>query len=583
MIQIIPFNYGEQPDYLPLLSRGLADLAVLKFNTARVEAEINLALEIKECSHSLEPLAIDSAWEGQDLWFTGKIDFEGRNLQGVLLLIDPADDQLIYCDIYQTSEERFLLDWEEHFQKILNWLVADQVEQSREPLVYTQSLEAFLEFRRGLEILAQAKRQEQREKGLEHLLTAVAYDSNFVEAIDFLLIYLSQNLGSYNIDYALGMLERLNGYAVNHPRVSLVLSELYHHSGNQAKSETILQEVVENFPDFDEAWIRLALLYQYQGESQTALDVLEKHLENQHEDVTSLDLAGAIYASQGRHQEAGSVWQRALQLDPLRVNVLNNLGLLAEETGNAEKAEAYYLKAIKLNDRWWGSFYNLGSFCSRSGRLKEGESFLEKAVVLNPYHSPTFIILAETQIKLGRYNKAQEALLKSLQLSSDNTIRCQALEMLERLNDVGVRLEMILEKLDQYRQEGKRFAVFCWLLKYYLKGRTLANYWYLWSLIWEDWNLGYLSVLALKLGLRHKPGYKLLKKLGLYYYGKGNYKVALPWLQATFRLHNNDPEISSPYFEVLLAVGEVAKYQELTERFSRLEAFAEGNSLLRSN
>ncbi|MGD8401590.1 MAG: hypothetical protein PVH64_11780, partial [Bacillota bacterium] len=44
MIQVIPFRVATQPDYLQLLTRGLSDLTVLRFNAAHIEAQVNIEL-----------------------------------------------------------------------------------------------------------------------------------------------------------------------------------------------------------------------------------------------------------------------------------------------------------------------------------------------------------------------------------------------------------------------------------------------------------------------------------------------------------------------------------------------------------
>lgn len=571
MIQIIPFQHSEQPGYLPLLVRGLADLTVLRFNTAQFDAEINTGLDIRILHEQMTNQDIAQAWDGQDVWFSGEIKSNHGLIEVVMIIFDPAKESIVYRKKYITSEKKFLADWEDQLQRMVNFLSNGTARPEAKQIMITQSLDAFLEFRTGLEILSQSSKNGLWEEGIEHLLMAVAYDPQFFEAADILLLFMIQNNVNQDLDYCIHVLERLKNYAEPHPRIPLVMAEIFLRWGNTEKAEALLKEVTSQFPEFVEGWLRLALFYQSQGNYLEAINALQTLLGRDPDNATALDLMGAIYAGLEDHGKAESVWLRTLEIDPERVNVLNNLGLLAEEKNNPDLAEAYFQKAIQLNNQWWGSFYNFGSFCKRRGRVEEAAALLTQANTLNASHYPTALLLAEVSIRLGRFAEAQEALIQTLQIAPDNVIRRQALEMLEQLNTDAVQTELQIRSLEKYWEDGKRAHFIILLIKNYFKGRKCWYYWYLWGLAFEKAYPRFFMAELLKKGLRLNPGYAyaLLKKLGLYYWKTGDSTKALPLLRAAFNLDHSDPETVRAYLQTLITTGALEEYQSYVKYTSQ--------------
>jgi tetratricopeptide (TPR) repeat protein len=288
LIQVIPFLAEKEPVFLPMLARGLSDLSALRFNAAGIEAQVNTDLEIKEWDQINQQNINSLAWTGQDLWFSAKVnnivDFSMQ-----FVLYDPVARILIYHDRFQVSEDQFLVAWEQHFSTLLGFLNKESTIDTTGPRLYTKSLEAFLAFRKGLETLSQAKSERFKEDGLESLLEAVAYDPDFTEAADILLLFLMQNDIVRNFERCISILERLRQIAGHHPRIPLVLAEIYFRWGNKEKTEQTLKELVDSFPLFTEGWIRLALFYHTTNQLPEALAVLEKLLAYDPNEPTALD------------------------------------------------------------------------------------------------------------------------------------------------------------------------------------------------------------------------------------------------------------------------------------------------------
>jgi len=571
VIQVIPFLADKEPLFLPLLARGLSDLSALRFNAVGIEAEVNPNLEIKKEWDLISGQTVDSlAWQGQNLWFSATVNGVS-DLAMRFILYDPVASVLVYDDRFQVSEEQFLITWEQHLSLLIGFLSKNAVDGLQtNPRMYTKSLEAFLAFRKGLETLSQAKNDRLKEEGLENLLEAVAYDPDFIEAADILLLFLMQNDIARNFEQSISILERLRQIAKNHSRIPLVLAEIYLRWGNKEKAELTLKELVDTFPKFSEGWIRLALLYHSTNRYADALAMLEVLLAFEPDEPTALDLMGAIYASQGDRKQAEEVWLKANQADPNRVNVLNNLALLAEENNDFEKAETYYVQAIKLSDDWWGSFYHYGSFCWRRERFEEAVIWLERARKLNPSNFQILQNLGLVQIELGKYDEAQDSLLQLLQLAPDNSTRRQTLQLLEQLDTLPIHIELRIRQLEKDWESGKRWFVIVALIRNFFKGNDHWYYWYLWGKIQNAIGMKQLATIFWQIGLRNNPGFPLLKQMGLYYWGKGKYRKALPILRKAYQYHKSDQETACAYLQTLVNLGEVEELQKNVKGLSQL-------------
>jgi tetratricopeptide (TPR) repeat protein len=568
LIQVIPFIVGSEPAYLELLARGLSDLAVLRLNAAEIEARVNPEQLPNHWRTEFQDGAGQFCWQGQELWLTGEIQCR-QALVMDLALYDPQAGCRVYHTTFAAAEDDFLPVWEEQLYSLLGRLCDSQAARQLEQALFTRSFAAFLEFRKGLEMLAQAKNQSQRERGLENLLNAVAYDPDFSEAVDILILFVFQNNIAENFEYYINLLERLRRIANPYPRIPTVLAEIYFQLQDFAKSEQLLKELVAEFPDFTEGWIRRALFYHSLARYEEALAVLQDLLGREADNVGALDLIGAIYAGMGRNDLARESWLKALELDASRVNVLNNLGLLAEEDEAPDQAESYYQQAITVNDEWWGSYYNYGSFCRRQGRVDEAAVWLGKAGRLNPGQFQIFLNLGLALFDLGRYQEAQEALLHLLQIAPDNTVRRQGLELLDRFTKPEVKLGLRLRQLEKLGEAERRWQMLLGLAQLFSPARHNWYYWYLWGCCAMLGRWPWAAKRLWQTGLKYAPGFPLLKELSLYYWRKKQFKKVLPLLQKAYQLNHCDREIVAAYLQVLKESGETAGLRRDLQRMDR--------------
>jgi tetratricopeptide (TPR) repeat protein len=562
---------ATDPAYLQLLTRGLSDLSVLRLNAAQIEAQVNIELIGNQWSTGLPEDNESFIWQGQELWLSGELKIE-TGLVMELILYDPQADRKVYQITFEAAEETFLPAWEEQMRKLIQCLGNREGEVPAQRAMFTHSLPAFLEFRKGLETLAQAKNDRLREQGLENLLKAVAYDPEFFEAVDILILFVFQSNLANNYEYYRRLLERLREIAAPYPRISMVLAEIYFQFNNFEKAGQLLLELVAEFPTFTEGWFRLALFYHSLDRYEQALLALESLLERETENVGAIDLMGAIYAGMGRHDLAREAWLKVLRLEPSRVNVLNNLGLLAEENQDADQAEIYYQQAITANQEWWGSYYNYGSFCRRQGRLAEAVIWLEKAGQLNPRQYQIFLFLGMALFDLEAYRQAQDALLYLLQIAPDNTVRRQALELLDRFNQPEIKTGMRLRRWEKELSGKPPWARMVGWLSLWPRARRNWFFWYQAGRCAMTSGFSWAARQFWQEGLKYRPGFILLKQLSLYYWRKKQIKKAMPLLRQAYQVNQGDREVVEAYRRALLQLDKHGEFSGELQRIDRFKA-----------
>jgi tetratricopeptide (TPR) repeat protein len=560
LIQVIPFLADQEPVFLPLLARGLSDLAAMRLNAVELEAQVNPDLAAKSIEEKVAQPVPDFVWNGEDLWLTGTLS--GKDRFGVALaLYAPGLDQVVYrSENVISGEERLMTEWERQLKEVIFYLKPNADYESNLRM-HTRSLEAFISLRKGLEMLSQAKDSPSREDGLEYLFNAVAYDPDFVEAADILILFLIQNDLDKNFERSADLLERLRRIADHHPRIPLVLAEVYYQWGKFDKTSQVLEDLTEKFPRFSDGWIRRALFYHAQDQLEEALLSVQNLLAYEPENSTALDLMGAILAGKGDPAAAEEAWLRAIVVDPSRVNILTNLALLAEERDDFDKAETYYKQALQTDTDWYGVYHYYGSYCLRRQRFEEAAALLKEAIKHQPTHFPSYQNLSTALLHLERYSEAQESLLSLLRLAPDNSVRRQTLQLLNRLNDGAIKTEVRLRKLEEAWDAGDRWQTLWQLVTILFKARQRWYYWYLWGQIAGKLNLSGLGSAFYRIGLRFQPGFPLFKRLGLYYWGKGLFGKALPILRQAFQLNRSDQEIGRAYLQTLINLGEVEELQ----------------------
>lgn len=96
-------------------------------------------------------------------------------------------------------------------------------------------------------------------------------------------------------------------------------SQILLEAGEAAQSEALLSEVIEQMPDFAEAWNRRAVLYFVQGEYLKAIADCHHAIALVPVHFGALHGLGLCLASIGEYREAIQAFRRALEIQPYAI------------------------------------------------------------------------------------------------------------------------------------------------------------------------------------------------------------------------------------------------------------------------
>ncbi|BAZ17148.1 TPR repeat-containing protein [Calothrix sp. NIES-4071] len=90
-------------------------------------------------------------------------------------------------------------------------------------------------------------------------------------------------------------------------------------AGKAAEAELVLNELIENEPDFAEAWNRRAFLYYTTGKYRESLIDCQKVVDLIPVHFGALHGMGLCYAATGEYQKAIQAFRRALEIQPFSI------------------------------------------------------------------------------------------------------------------------------------------------------------------------------------------------------------------------------------------------------------------------
>lgn len=96
-------------------------------------------------------------------------------------------------------------------------------------------------------------------------------------------------------------------------------SENWLQAGEVAKAEAVLNQLVEDLPDFAEAWNRRAVLYYTLGQYRKAIKDCEMVVKIIPFHFGALHGLGLCYAALGEYREAILAFQKALEVQPYAI------------------------------------------------------------------------------------------------------------------------------------------------------------------------------------------------------------------------------------------------------------------------
>ncbi|MFO7914636.1 MAG: tetratricopeptide repeat protein [Candidatus Krumholzibacteriales bacterium] len=163
-------------------------------------------------------------------------------------------------------------------------------------------------------------------------------------------------------------------------------------------AEESFTRALELNPGHLKSRINLCRVYLDTGRAREAIDLLEKVLEEEPEYADAYHLAGRGYRQLGETEKAVEHYRRAIQIDNGHVWAMNNLGLIFIREGEFEKALAPLARAAVLRDDIAVFQNNLGMALENTGRYRDAENAYAAAVTLDKSYDRAYNSLCRVEL-----------------------------------------------------------------------------------------------------------------------------------------------------------------------------------------
>lgn len=225
------------------------------------------------------------------------------------------------------------------------------------------------------------------------------------------------------LNLAIDFYKRALSYRGDKDDTSLILFNLgviYWEMDDLKKARYYYNRVLENDPDYKDAYYQLGLLSEDMGNKHKAITYYRKALRIDKNDTPSIYNLAVIYDSIGRDYLSESMYLKLLKLDPGNSYALNNIGSIYESRGEYDKAFKYLSKSIELNDEFYLSHFNMGVVLKAMRRDNEAIKHYNISMELKPDYEYTYLNLSALYIEKKDYLKSIEVLSKGIKECSIN-------------------------------------------------------------------------------------------------------------------------------------------------------------------
>lgn len=197
-------------------------------------------------------------------------------------------------------------------------------------------------------------------------------------------------------------------------RKSLEKARKYFDSGKFLHSIQIYHRLINEYPNFADAYAELAFIYIKLGKENSAEKLLRRAYELEPNNEEVLFMLGNICLRSRRFDEAIKFYTPLSYLDYSFVHY--NLGLAYYHRGNYPEAELEFKKVLKLDPDFPKAFESLGEILIKRSNYKEAIDYLQRGIKREPYNHTLYHLLAISYWNLGNLDEAKRAIETAIDL-----------------------------------------------------------------------------------------------------------------------------------------------------------------------
>jgi arylsulfatase A-like enzyme/Flp pilus assembly protein TadD len=170
-----------------------------------------------------------------------------------------------------------------------------------------------------------------------------------------------------------------------------------YHKGNVDEGIKILQKIVQEREDFDQAYAYLATLYKVKRDYKKAVEILREGYQNCPTSYKVITTFGIFLTELREYEAAIQILQEGLKLIDYDPDLWNYLGVAYWRKGDLDEALEAFDKSLSLDHNYSIAFNNIGSvYLSKFLATKERSDLdpsiqnFEKAIELDPAYASAY-------------------------------------------------------------------------------------------------------------------------------------------------------------------------------------------------
>ena len=361
-------------------------------------------------------------------YLEGSVRIVGDMINVVAQLIDSATG----FHVVSRSEERALADFSEIQNEITDLIVAElrvalpeDIQQFASLPTNQADVDAYVEFRRGRDIMDSPTTLESIAAAENHYRNALAIDPGYAAAHAGLC-------GTYTRRYIvtgeaadIAAAEQSCGAALaSAPRLSLVYrasGSLHFQTGRLEAAERDYLNALEIDPRDADALLGLAEIYSREQRYADAEARINRAIELQPGNWRAYNTLGALQFAFGRYEEAAEAYSRVAYLQPENFIVLGNMATSRMMAGDFEAASEIFERAL-ATEATPGILSDLGILYYYLGDFPKSVEYHRRAVELVPASATDRINLADSLHFAGRETEARSAFEEGVRLARESYV-----------------------------------------------------------------------------------------------------------------------------------------------------------------
>jgi predicted O-linked N-acetylglucosamine transferase (SPINDLY family) len=203
---------------------------------------------------------------------------------------------------------------------------------------------------------------------------------------------------------------------------SIQLAVQHQQSGRFAEAEQIYRQILERFPERDDAWYLRGILAGQSGRDELAVDYIGRAIRLRPDVAEYHSNLGNALRIVGRTDDAIAACRQAVQLQPDLALAHCHLANALKTKGDLEAAIAEYREAIRLLPGYAQAYNNLGSALSDQEKFREAIAEYRRALAINANYVEALSNLGGALANIERTDEAIEVCRRVLRIRPNHAL-----------------------------------------------------------------------------------------------------------------------------------------------------------------